>query len=367
MYLRPSAIRRAAVHQIAEELAEWTTEYNSKGEPLTVMGKFDVYMANRRNKPQVLKRFALPMALCELEEDGSTPKATSSSLLSSVANFVDLTSDPQESAQAQARAQWLSDLATQAIAPIKKEEERAASAPEDVSMSAVEEIAAKAAAATVEAAAAAAAKQVPAARRTFGTFSSASRSRPRGAAAAAPFSLAGDPDTVPPAQKAGKQLDSTKAESAADKAARAKQRSAAAAAATAAATGGDSSDDENVREQTSARATGPAGQVQPPPKPTPPPPPPKKQAKLPAIKAREILTSDPLYSKAGVEPELTKANAGGRFLLAPPSLWASYAQDGSGGFIGKVKRIVNTSAQIRFQDGLVWLGWDTVSAFKALS
>ena len=76
---------------------------------------------------------------------------------------------------------------------------------------------------------------------------------------------------------------------------------------------------------------------------------------------------NPLYTQEPVQPPLDKGNAGGRYVLAPASQWAEYAQKDSGGFIGKFLKVINSSAQIQFQDGKVWFAWDAASQFKPLS
>lgn len=102
---------------------------------------------------------------------------------------------------------------------------------------------------------------------------------------------------------------------------------------------------------------------------TPTTKPKKKQTKLKPLrlKPREILSNDPLCSQIAAEPPLDKGNAGGRFVLAPPSQWAEYAQKDSGGFIGKFLKVINSSAQIQFNDGKVWFDWDVASQFKPLN
>ena len=107
--------------------------------------------------------------------------------------------------------------------------------------------------------------------------------------------------------------------------------------------------------------------------PSPPKPPIKKKAtvqtKLKPLKLRpcEIHKSDPLFSQVAVEPELSKENAGGRFVLAPASQWPQLAQADSGGFIGKFLKVVHSSAQLQFADGKCWIDWEAASQFKALS
>ena len=106
--------------------------------------------------------------------------------------------------------------------------------------------------------------------------------------------------------------------------------------------------------------------------PSPPssPGPPKKatkHTKLKPLKPREILNSDPLFSQAAVEPPLSKENGVGRYVLAPASQWPDLAQVDSGGFIGKMLKVINTSTQVQFTDGKAWFSWEASSQFKPLS
>ena len=91
------------------------------------------------------------------------------------------------------------------------------------------------------------------------------------------------------------------------------------------------------------------------------------QSKLPMLKTGEILRSSDWFTAPPTEPELTRVNAGGRFVLAPPDMWPEYAQENSGGFVGKVCRVQYSSAQVRFHDGSVWVTWEQCKGWKPLS
>ena len=93
-----------------------------------------------------------------------------------------------------------------------------------------------------------------------------------------------------------------------------------------------------------------------------------KQTKLKLkLKPRQILMDDELFSLPAVAPPLAKQNAATRFVLCPASEWADVAQENSGGFVGKVVKVVNSSVQVQFSDGKAWLSWEFVSRCKPLN
>ena len=97
---------------------------------------------------------------------------------------------------------------------------------------------------------------------------------------------------------------------------------------------------------------------------------PKKQTKIALkLKPREILITDALFTAPAVDPPLSKENAGGRFLLAPASLYPTEAQPESGGWVTKALSVAGTTMRLKFHDRKtpVKICWSVGSAFKPLS
>ena len=53
LYLRPAAIRVATTKQWEEELPPFEVEFNSKGQQVTLMDKFQAYLARVRNQKNI--------------------------------------------------------------------------------------------------------------------------------------------------------------------------------------------------------------------------------------------------------------------------------------------------------------------------
>jgi hypothetical protein len=97
----------------------------------------------------------------------------------------------------------------------------------------------------------------------------------------------------------------------------------------------------------------------------------KKQTKLkPKITPKEILVTDPLFLSPAVGDPLSKKNAGGRFVLAPTSIYPDEAQPESGGWVTKIIKVDgNDVAHVKFHDQKtpVKLEWSVVASFKTFS
>ena len=323
----------------------YTIEYNRNQEPVSLGKKFEIYCNNRRNKQQVLKRAALP---CDsnLEEFGLGDSGWANR------NVIDLTSvDSKSQKRMQARSDWLRTLDATTQVSIKQEPKEGtpeASITDDPPLSdepVLDDPPPPPPGATTFPAAKLDGKQ---------------RKRPLGS-------------QVDNSKSAG-QVKSTKAVDNATKEMLAKERSDSARAqqnakADADAQQADEADGDPSDDQENRRSK-PAKDQQPSPEPTKAKKSvSKKQSKIKPmrLKPREILTSDPLFAQEPSEPPLEKSNAGGRYVLAPASQWEDCAQKDSGGFIGKFLKVINSSAQIQFQDGKVWFTWEVAAQFKPLS
>ena len=381
-YLRPASIRSATLAQWEDELPPFTTEYNRKDEPVSLIDRFETYCKNRRNKRSSLKRTALPVDADRKDFGMDRKHAASWSV-----DFVDLTVlGPKERRKAEARSEWLRSLSADQLVKVKQEPDNAAKVQAPckevpTAQPPLETIVAPVPFATVV-------PQVVPQKAPQNRFTGANRRQPLGVVA-----------PQKPSTKAAAQVKTTKAVGATAKEANAAERSVLGRSAQAGGgdlsgdssdeeiskttgaapaphkpaaqaggeTSGDSSEEEenmpNLRKATTAKdAAAPPRQRTIKKKST-------VQTKLKPLKLKpgEILTTHELFSKATVGPPLSKANAGGRFVLAPASQWATLAQENSGGFVGKVMKVVHSTAQLQFADGKVWFSWDVVSQFKPLS
>ena len=80
--------------------------------------------------------------------------------------------------------------------------------------------------------------------------------------------------------------------------------------------------------------------------------------------------TDKLFLSPAVGDPLSKENAGGRFVLAPTSIYPDVALPESGGWITKIIKVVgNDVAHVKFHDQKtpVKLVWSVVASFKTLS
>jgi hypothetical protein len=245
-YLRPPAIKAAIWAQIDEELPPLSKKFNKKGEQVTLVKMYDVYISNRRNQEKVLKRNLLTKEGAALLDEGKGAKLAREAPLSAVTNVIDVDAvDPTQRVKAEARTAWLLKVKAEAV-QVKAEALPGPEAPAEKLVAA----AAKASGLTAVqvAAAAAAAEQVmasmglsgvPARRVQVGAFSGRQRAKAFSSGGSAPVAASATPAVMPgppvpplpPApvrQSSPGQLRTTKVDNGAKKAAADRERSASA-------------------------------------------------------------------------------------------------------------------------------------------
>ena len=392
LYLRPAAIRVATTEQWEEELPPFEVEFNSKGQQVTLMDKFQAYLARVRNQKKSLKRIQLPaVTQAELGLGGGCEAAVTLSddrAITEVISLIDLkTADPRTRRRAEDRAEWLMRLDEDTLLVTVKEEKEEGKPPATNTPVDMEVLVTK----VLETVAFKTSQGEGGSRSTpTSSFKAKDRKLPRpplGRSSLCP----NQPATKPP-----RELTTNKVTPAGVKAAGGKARSQDARTEVEKGAYIDSSPEVSPRKPVAPRSQGARTEVEKgayidsspevsPEKPAPrsqveredspasspqPTRPPAKmmQTKLKPLKPHEITTRDPLYSCEAVGDELTRQNAAGRFVLAPPSLWPDTAMPESGGFIGKIAKVSRGTVDINFSDGKGRCSWaDVVSTFKPLT
>ena len=84
------------------------------------------------------------------------------------------------------------------------------------------------------------------------------------------------------------------------------------------------------------------------------------------IKPAQLERDSPLIEMPPADPPLTKANAGGRFVIAPPELWPEISCAGWCAKIMSVHR-GNGMAMVKFHDSTQHFAFSEIEQWKPLS